>query len=74
LLDISETGARLVLSEGLAKGEEVSVTLEAPASGRRVQRAANVIWSVPTADSSACAGLHFHKPLRFADLDHLAKA
>jgi hypothetical protein len=73
LLDVSQTGARVVVQSALAAGQEVSVTLEAPASGRRARRTAAVVWCVPLAEGGCCVGLRFEKPLPYADLDHFAK-
>lgn len=73
VLDLSETGARLLLKEGLPVGQEVSITLETPASGLRLLRLANIIWSIRTADGAIAVGVRFQKHVRFAELDHLAR-
>jgi hypothetical protein len=56
-LDISETGARLVLSAGLATGREVEVELTAPGLAEPLTRLARVVWSAPTAGGSWGVGL-----------------
>jgi hypothetical protein len=74
LLDVSETGARLVVKEALNPGQEVELNLEAPGGGRPVRLPAEVIWSVPTADGQHCVGTSFHKRLSYADLQHLGQS
>jgi hypothetical protein len=74
LLDVSQNGARLIVQGALARGQEVSLTLEGPASGRRTRRTATVLWCVALADGRCCVGLRFEEPLPCADLDHYARA
>ena len=71
LLDASETGVRLALSESLEPGGEVSLTLDRPTGGKRIQCLGTVVWVVPAADGSFTAGIRLHKVLRYADLTHL---
>ncbi len=73
VLDVSETGIRLLLTEVLPVGQEATLTFESPASGRRVQRLANVVWCVPAEEGKVAAGFHFQKHLGYADLDHFAR-
>jgi hypothetical protein len=72
-LDISETGARVLLREGLSLGQEVEVLLVGTGLGRPVKRLANVIWSVATDSGCHCTGLHFQKVLRFAEMQLLTR-
>jgi hypothetical protein len=74
LLDISQSGARLVVRGELAVRQEVFLTLEGAASGRQARRLAEVVWCVPVADGASCVGLRLQKPLPYADLDHFARA
>ncbi len=73
LLDLSETGVRLLVMEALPPGQEVSVGLESAASGRRVQRVGAVAWAVPVAGGGCCVGLRLEKRLAYADLDYFAR-
>jgi hypothetical protein len=73
LLDASETGVRLVLSQALDVGQEVSLTLDGPTGGRPAKCQGTVVWSVPAADGSILAGVRLHKPLRYHDLTHLTR-
>jgi hypothetical protein len=71
LLDVSESGARLLLKEGLAAGNEVSVSLEGPNHRRPVLRLGHVVWCVPAADGAYCVGVNFQKSLPYKDLYYL---
>lgn len=68
VLDLSETGARLVISEMLEPGRKVYVNLEGADKSRPILRGGDVVWSLPTADGAYCVGVHFHKPLQPGDL------
>jgi hypothetical protein len=72
LLDVSETGVRLVLTEQFRKGTEVYVTLEG-ISGRLARRVGTVMWSLAAADGSFVTGVHFQKVIRYAELGHFAR-
>jgi hypothetical protein len=67
VLDVSETGIRLVLKTALPKGQEIEVRLE-NFSVRPIKAAARIIWSMPTADGKFCAGASFDKPLPYASV------
>ena len=73
VLDISETGVRLLVKEELPVKREFEVTLESAAS-RPVKVVAEVIWSVATADGHFCVGARFQKPLSYAALQGLARS
>jgi hypothetical protein len=72
VLDVSETGVRLQLKEGLRPGQEVSITLEGPCSPRPVRRVGRVVWSVPSADGTHCAGVSLDKRLEYREFLDLA--
>jgi hypothetical protein len=71
LLDISETGCRLLHREALPAGQEVFLTLDGPTGGRPARRAAMVVWSVAAAAGTFAAGVCFDKALGYATLPHL---
>ncbi len=73
LLDVSETGVRILVKEALAVDQEVSVGLESAASGRRVLRAAKVAWCVPTEGEGHAVGVRLEKALPYTDLDSFAR-
>jgi PilZ domain len=68
LLDVSESGARLVVREELPAQQEVSISLEGPNHRRPVVRQGKVVWSVPAAESGHCVGVNFEKYLDYKDL------
>lgn len=72
VLNLSEVGALLLLSQALEPEQVVSLTLATVASGRQIQRQANVVWSEPTSGGHRVA-VRLQKVLSYADLDHLAR-
>jgi hypothetical protein len=69
-LDLSETGARLVLRDALSKGQEVEL-LFAAGGARPVKRLAHVIWSLP-AEGGHVVGLRFSSCVGYPDVQALA--
>jgi hypothetical protein len=67
-LDISQTGARVVLGDRLAEGGEVEVELAHPRLAEPVTRLARVVWSAPLAEGRWGVGLAFERPLTFAEM------
>jgi hypothetical protein len=67
LLDVSQTGIRLLLSANVPVGQEIDVVLETVAS-RQIKARGQVVWVVPTSDGKVCVGVAFIKPLGYADL------
>ncbi|MBI1916030.1 MAG: PilZ domain-containing protein [Planctomycetes bacterium] len=68
LLDVSETGARLLVKEPLATGQEIELGLLAPGALRESTLPALVVWTLETADGAHCAGVQFQKRLSYAAL------
>jgi hypothetical protein len=71
LLDLSESGVRMIIKTGLDKGQEVEIGLLGPGRSRPIKLLANVAWSVPAADGTFCVGACFQRRLAYADLLHL---
>jgi hypothetical protein len=67
VLDVSQTGVRLVLPEVLPQGQEVEVLLWGPGLPGPVKRLGRVIWCLPRSHYAAVAGFAFDKPLSFAE-------
>src|SRR6266545_7989639 len=65
ILDLSETGVRVIVKANLEKGKEVEILLVGGHQAQAVKRAANVVWCLPTENNLFCAGLHFHRPLSY---------
>ena len=72
VLDLAETGARLVLSEELTSGSDFQVTLES-ATSRPAKLIAQVVWSLPTDDGRFLVGVRFHKALSYVELNALSR-
>jgi hypothetical protein len=73
-LDISETGARLILKSSLPLGQEVEVLVHgAGGHGRPLKRAGRIIWAFPTDDGLCCVGVRFDGQVPFADLQNLTR-
>ena len=71
LLDISETGVRLVLKSALDKGHDVLVTLEGLGHSRPIKCGGKVAWSLRAEDGTAIVGICFGKTLDYRDLLHM---
>lgn len=65
VLDLSETGIRLMLRESLRLGQEVSITLEGVGSVLPVKRLGKIVWSVPSTDGHFCTGVSLDKRLEY---------
>lgn len=68
LLDVSETGVRILLTRELEPGQEVSVTVDSPNHAKALKLVADVVWSLEAADGNHCVGLRFHKRLSPTDV------
>jgi PilZ domain len=68
VLDLSQTGVRLLVKEPLPANMEVLVQLESMSHRRPVQIRAKVIWCRPMADGSHCVGVDFGSPMPHADI------
>jgi PilZ domain len=71
LLDVSETGVRLLLVRMVAAGREVEVNLDGQA-GAAVRRVARVVWAVPAEGGLFCTGCEFLKPVPYSAVADLA--
>jgi PilZ domain len=68
LLDVSETGIRLVLKTALTAGHEVEVSLDSVIGRQAAKIPGQVVWCVPMADGNHCLGVRFSKPLKWSVL------
>lgn len=73
LLDLSETGLRVVLKESATVGQEVEVNLESAATGLTTKTSAVVVWVIPSSDGGFVVGLRFQKTLSYSDLQAMTK-
>src|SRR6478609_8101400 len=65
LLDVSQTGIRLMTREPLEPGENVLIALQSFGQRRPHELPGNVVWCVPGADGCFCAGVRFERPLAY---------
>jgi hypothetical protein len=72
VLDLSETGIRMILKENLPLGREFEITVESQSS-RPFKVVAAIIWSVPTAEGTFCVGARFSKNLPMSALATLVR-
>jgi hypothetical protein len=68
LLDVSRSGARLLIRSELAKGLEVAIGLPWPGKPRQDALRATVVWCVAAAIGGYCVGVQFHRLLSEEDL------
>jgi hypothetical protein len=73
MLDLSETGIRLLVRASLPQDLEIEIGLEGLGHSRPLRLPARVVWSVETADGRYCIGAEFQSPLCYADLHVLAR-
>jgi hypothetical protein len=73
LLDISETGARLVVTHALPKNQEVEVEFEAQGILHIIKRIGNVRWQLLLADGQFCTGVQFQKRLGYMEWQRIMK-
>lgn len=59
VLDLSADGIRLLVKAPLEKGQKIEVDLEGIGYSRPINLAAEVVWSLPTADGNWCIGAKF---------------
>jgi hypothetical protein len=72
ILDVSETGIRLLVGQKLNQDDEVTVTLDSPNIGRPLRIVSRVAWCVQTRNNIYCAGIQFDKRLRYMDITSMA--
>src|SRR5215212_6697669 len=72
LLDISETGARLIVSQELSLKQELEIIFTGYGMPASIKRVANLRWQLKLEDGKYCIGVQFDKYLEFRDLQNLA--
>jgi hypothetical protein len=71
-LDISDSGARLIVTQALDFDREVEVVLTGYGMNKPIKRSAHTRWQVKLDDGRFCIGLEFQKRLDYRDLQTLA--
>src|SRR5438132_14204683 len=71
VLDLSESGLRMLVKAPLEPKEEVLIELLGVGHRKPIKLPAHVCWVVTTADGVYCVGASFQRRLRYADLQQL---
>jgi hypothetical protein len=74
VLDVSETGIRLIVKAPLDKHKEVEIILAGTSFMAPIKRIARVVWVVPTENDCHAVGLTFSPPLDYASFQRLCAA
>ncbi len=72
MLDISETGIRLVVKAELRPKDEVEILITGTGLSGPVKRLADVCWIVPMENKNWCIGVRMQKLLPYRDLQIIA--
>jgi hypothetical protein len=67
VLDLSETGIRLLIKSSLDRNQEVEIGLLSQHQSRPVKLLANIAWCVPAVDGNYCVGAAFQRSLNYSD-------
>ena len=68
VLDLSETGVRLIVREPLEVAAEVEIILSAYGLTRPLKRVGVVRWQLSLDDGHFCVGIEFQRPLPYREL------
>ena len=71
VLDLSQAGARLLVSVPLQVGDEIVLGLERPLEQRTLTRLGTVIWSFQIRKNGYAVGLRLTEPILGDDLAHV---
>ena len=72
-LDVSESGAALVVKAAFKPGEQLEVYLEGLIHRRPIKKMGAVVWCVPASDGNYVVGVHFQGVLHYADLNDITR-
>jgi hypothetical protein len=68
LLDVSESGVRMIVKMALDLNQQITFSLQGPIQYRPLSSTGRVVWAVPTADGNCCIGVRLDKYLRHQDI------
>jgi hypothetical protein len=71
-LDVSDTGARLIIRDAVEPESEVEIIISAYGIRRPIKRLANVRWQVELAEGGFCIGTEFQKRIEYRVWQNLA--
>jgi hypothetical protein len=72
VLDLSDTGVRLIVRETLTLLAEVEISITSYGMKQPLKRMGEVRWQVELADGTFCVGIEFHKRLTYRDWQTMA--
>jgi hypothetical protein len=73
LLDLSKSGARLLVGAPLAEGQEVEVALQGQDQAQPLKLPAVVVWSEAAVGGGSCVGVFFWRWLHYTELRELTE-
>jgi hypothetical protein len=73
LLDLSKSGARLLVAEPLQEGQGVALTLQESSQAQPLTIPAVVVWSAP-GEGGCCVGVFFWQWLHYTEFRALTEA
>ena len=73
MLDVSESGVRLLVTADLKPRQEVEVSMQAPGQLREIKHVGQVVWTVPASDGTFCIGVQFDRRLSYAAVQDLGR-
>ena len=71
-LDISDTGARLIVRQPMELAAEVEIVINAYGINKPIKRMAYIRWQLELAGGGYCIGAEFQKRLDYRDWQNLA--
>ena len=71
-LDISESGAQLVINDSVKPGDELEVILESYGMRGALRRLSDVRWAIPVDGGGWRIGVRFQKRLTFREVQNLS--
>jgi hypothetical protein len=74
VLDVSETGVRMLLKVALARGQEVEIVLQPAGYPRDVKLTGHIVWCIPTADGSHGVGIQFDKRMDYTAYQSIGRS
>ena len=71
VLDISDTGARLIITQSLEVMAEVEIIINGYGMKELIKRLGNIRWRVKLESGQFCVGVQFQKSLVYRDWQNL---
>ena len=71
LVDISQTGVRLIVNAALVKGDEVELIVNSAGLPRPLQFLGDVVWAAASGDNRYSIGVKFRKHLSYDEFSRL---